>query len=92
MLENVDDFLLCRPYSSSPTSMTHTSEPPGPTLYRLFPRSRNLRPSLINTKDSHSHFCHTLCRLCTTDVQLSSDANSTPPRYLKEVTGVRGIP
>ena len=55
-------------------------------------QSPGIIPSLINTCVSRAHFRRDFRRLLTTAVQLLSDAKRTIYRYLKEVTGSRGIP
>ena len=74
-------------YVSDPYSINDCT-----TSKLICPEVRASTSSLLSTLVSRAHFCRALRRLLTTYGQLLSTADRNLLRYLKDVTGDRGIP
>ena len=59
------------------------------TALRDIPETRGMAPSHLSILASHAQLFRSFQRFPTTDVQSSSAAVKTRPRYLKEVTVAR---
>ena len=76
--------------------ITHVSDSKNNTNFTtvnyIWPEVLAYAPSLSSTIVSLAHFFLDLCRFLTTAVQSLSAVVRIIPRYLKEVTGAKGIP